>query len=109
MYNMTRPIQFALQVKENLLFFGSTWESTIWVQSQFIFEWNAANGSESGTQNLEPVPLWWKSGKIFQFLLDSKTFQIVIIEKNLPNRNLHIVAGYICIAQMNVFTHTKTE
>ena len=47
--------------KENLLFFGSSWEPTFRVPNQFIFGRNAPNGSKLGARTgTEPVPCWWK-------------------------------------------------
>ena len=50
--------------KENLLFFGSSWEPTFRVPNQFIFGRNAPNGSKLGARTgTEPVPCWWKRAK----------------------------------------------
>ena len=50
--------------KENLLFFGSSWEPTFRVPNQFIFGRNALNGSKLGARTgTEPVPCWWKRAK----------------------------------------------
>ena len=55
------PTDVIMVRKENLLFFGSSWEPTFRVPNQFIFGRNAPNGSKLGARTgTEPVPCWWK-------------------------------------------------
>lgn len=39
--NMTHPLRLALEVKENLLNFGSSWEQTFHILDKFSFGRNA--------------------------------------------------------------------
>ena len=66
--------------KENLLFFGSSWEPTFRVPNQFIFGRNAPNGSKLGARTgTEPVPCWWKRAisSLFQVLWYIQEFKSV--------------------------------
>lgn len=54
--------QFTLQVKEKLIFYGSSWEPISRVSNQFTFGQNSEQFKLDGRTGTQPVPCWWKRG-----------------------------------------------